>query len=170
MAPTRRSLHERFRDRFIQGTPGECWLWLGRASNMGYGYISEGGSNGSSGRNLLAHRVAYEFFIGPIPGGLVLDHLCSTPLCVNPAHLDPVTQQENTRRTVERGLHRNTRKTHCKRGHEFTPENTRVRPGGTRECRACAHDRAVANRTQHAAYMREWNRRRREASSLASIC
>jgi hypothetical protein len=158
-------MRDRFLAKVAQGAPDECWLWRGAPGWFGYGHIT--GFVDGKRVNRLAHRVSYEFFVGPIPDGLVLDHLCSTPLCVNPAHLEPVTQRENTRRTVERGLHRNTRKTHCDRGHEFTPENTRLRAGGQRECRTCAHDLAVANRAQHAAYMREWNRRRREASSTA---
>ncbi len=79
----------------------------------------------------MAHRVAYELAIGPVPDGLVVDHLCFNRACVRPGHLEPVTQQENVMRA----------RTHCRKGHEFTPENTYVRPGGTggiqRICRTC---------------------------------
>lgn len=71
--------------------PNGCWLWTGCRSN-GYGQI------GMDGRMMLAHRLAYELIIGPIPTGLHIDHLCRTPLCVNPAHLEPVTPAENIRR------------------------------------------------------------------------
>lgn len=108
-----------------------CWLWLGKLSASGYGNVTHGG------RNLMAHRLAYETFVGPIPSGLELDHLCVTPCCVNPDHLEPVTQAENLRRAT-------MRRTHCKHGHEYTPVNTRVRPDGARACRACA--RSAANR------------------------
>ena len=91
------------------------------------------------GRKQLVHRVAFQLFIGPIPEGMQVDHLCGVRHCVNPAHLETVTPLVNTRR-AERG---NARKTHCDAGHEFTPENTRYRtdrPG--RLCRSCDAERA----------------------------
>ena len=107
-----------------------CWLWTGHITNRGYGLLSLSGDY--LGQKRYAHRLAYEVFVGPIPDGLHLDHLCCVPLCVNPAHLEPVTNLENARR-------RYVLKTHCKRGHEFTPENTRLKKDGrTRICRACA--------------------------------
>lgn len=72
-----------------------CWLWTGAKTGAGYGMIRE---VGHGGKMLMAHRVAYELLVGPIPEGLFLDHLCRTPLCVNPAHLEPVTCRENMRR------------------------------------------------------------------------
>ncbi|MFC7842519.1 HNH endonuclease signature motif containing protein [Streptomyces sp. NPDC057382] len=115
---------------FEKTTPGHggCVIFTGHLNNNGYGTIGEGGKHG---RSLYAHRVAYELLVGPIPAGLVLDHRCSTPRCINPRHLEPVTQEENVRRAAEK-------RTHCAQGHEFTPENTRHRPGRGRECRACA--------------------------------
>lgn len=153
-AALRRDLHERFLEKFDRLGPDECWLWKGAPNPPGgYGRIGTGGRPGYS---LFAHRVSYEFHIGPIPPGLVLDHLCSTPLCVNPNHLEAVTQQENVRRTVARGLHSNARKTHCKRGHEFTPENTLHRSRGTRECRHCRRE------LQRRSYWRLVDKRRSE--------
>jgi hypothetical protein len=70
---------------------GECWLWLG-STYEGYGSVNVG----SGSRRV--HVVAYELAVGPVPNGLVLDHLCRTPACCNPAHLEPVTNQENVRR------------------------------------------------------------------------
>lgn len=74
-----------------KGTPDECWHWLG-STREGYGLIKFAGQV----RN--AHRVAYELQVGPIPDGLHIDHLCRNRLCVNAAHLEPVTQAENNRR------------------------------------------------------------------------
>lgn len=73
---------------------GECWLWKGAINEHGYGHMR------SEGRFVRPHRVAYELLVGPVPEGLVLDHLCRTPACVNPAHLEPVTQSENLKRGI----------------------------------------------------------------------
>lgn len=71
---------------------GECWVWCARLNRNGYGRLSVGG------RELMAHRLSYEAHVGPIPDGLLLDHLCRVRQCVNPAHLEPVTHQVNTLR------------------------------------------------------------------------
>lgn len=71
---------------------GSCWIWDRAVNNRGYGTISV------NGRSVMAHRYYYERVKGPIPEGFVVDHLCSVPLCVNPEHLEPVSQAENTRR------------------------------------------------------------------------
>ena len=73
-----------------------CWVWTGARNRAGYGQVSRNGSNVS------AHRWVYKRMRGPIPPGLVLDHLCYNPPCVNPDHLEAVTQEENLRRAVER--------------------------------------------------------------------
>ncbi|MDP9224875.1 MAG: HNH endonuclease [Actinomycetota bacterium] len=86
----------------------------------------------------LAHRVAYELLVGPIPEGLTLDHLCRNTSCVNPQHLEPVTVRENVLRGMGWGA-KNKRKTHCHRGHPFDAKNTLRIPGGTRKCRTCAN-------------------------------
>lgn len=104
----------------------KCWHWRGRTLR-GYGKYA----------GKLAHRIAYELEIGAIPGGLEIDHLCRTPRCVNPSHLEPVTQKENMRR-------RYAIYTECASGHPFTPENTYIRPTGWRDCRACIRARALA--------------------------
>jgi len=72
---------------------GPCWLWTGGNDRRGYGRFSD-----ADQRQVLAHRFAYELLVGPIPEGLDLDHLCRVPACVNPAHLEPVTNAENHRR------------------------------------------------------------------------
>ena len=116
---------------------GDCWLWTGALGRGGYGHFYW------QGTNKRAHRVAYKFAVGPIPEGLYLDHLCRVRNCVNPSHLEPVTPGENTRRG-ETGHHmreKATRITHCPQGHAYDASNTRVRPGGKRECRACDRER-----------------------------
>lgn len=108
--------------------PDDCWEWL-RGKSEGYGSFAN--TNGSD----RAHRISYELLVGPVPEGLELDHLCRNRCCVNPAHLEPVTRRENILRGD--GLTANrARKTHCIRGHEFTPENTRWK-GTRRNCREC---------------------------------
>lgn len=123
---------------------GECWLWVAAKDVHGYGRFGIW----ADGRTVpyLAHRVCYEHYVGPIPEGLTLDHLCKNPPCVNPDHLEPVTQAENVRRGRGADLWRN--KTHCPSGHPYSPENTLVNARGSRECRACrnAADRARYHR------------------------
>lgn len=121
-------------DRFWEKvTPtGFCWEWAGSPDPAGYGSYS------LAGRAVRSHRVAYELLVGPIPDGLVLDHLCRNRGCVNPDHLEPVTQGENARR----GLVGLKRKTHCIRGHRLSDENTyKHRPGNGRPCKQCARDK-----------------------------
>ena len=119
----------RFSEKVIVG--GECWEWVGHL-NKGYGMIY------SEGRNVRAHRVSYEMFVGPIASGLEIDHLCRNTRCVNPSHLEPVTHKENGRRAIP--YHPFVVRTHCKNGHEFSQENTRLRDGG-RVCVACRKQR-----------------------------
>lgn len=128
-----KNLPERFRSKFITDESG-CWLWTATINNKGYGqfYSQERRTK------VYAHRWSYEHNVGPIPEGLVIDHLCRTPRCVNPEHLEPVTFAENLRRG-EGGLRRQqlmAARTHCRNGHEFIESNV-YRYGGERRCRAC---------------------------------
>lgn len=127
-----------------------CWEWTASRRN-GYGQFGV-----SADAIVPAHRFAYEYLVGPIPEGLVIDHLCRNPACVNPRHLEPVSSGENVLRG-ESPQACNARKTHCKHGHEFTPENTYVDRGSRRHCKVCR-----ARRT------REFNARL--GSELGSEC
>lgn len=114
-----------------------CWLWQG-ATSHGYGVMWNGE------RVIRAHRFAYVSMVGAVPDGLVLDHLCRDRRCVRPDHLEPVTLKENLRRGVGADVtrQRHQSQTHCKYGHEFTPENTYVRPGTIhRVCLICRRRR-----------------------------
>lgn len=128
--------------------PSGCWEWTGPTNPLGYGLIN----SGPTGRR-STHRASYAFFVGPIPEGLVLDHLCRNRRCANPAHLEAVTCAENLRRGVGFAA-TNARKTHCVNGHEFDDKNTIHRRDG-RRCRECrnAQDRSrrLAFRTREAA-------------------
>lgn len=110
-----------------------CWLFTSAVNPNGYGYFS------IKGRYYLAHRVVYEWRVGPIPQGKQIDHLCRVRRCVNPDHLEPVTCKENTHRG-DGPAGRNARKTHCKRGHPFNEANTHLRLAGGRSCRACRRE------------------------------
>lgn len=93
------------------------------------------------GRKQYIHRVVYEWLCGPIPEGRGLHHICETPRCVNPKHLQPVDHAEHQVEHGYKGIEiraANARaKTHCLNGHEYTPENTRVTKEGWRRCRTC---------------------------------
>jgi hypothetical protein len=112
---------------------GGCWIWEAATTTNGYGHFKQ------DGKNVMAHRWAYTFFGGTIDG-LELDHLCRNRSCVNPAHLEPVTHQENVRRGKASAL---LVRTHCPNGHEYNAVNTYARPDGKgRECKECSRERS----------------------------
>ena len=110
---------------------GPCWIWLG-AMDREYGRFS------TNGKGYRAHRFAYELLKGPIPKGKVTDHLCRVRCCVNPGHIEPVTNKENLLRGVSFSAV-NARKTHCPKGHPFDERNT-FHCRERRHCRACRRE------------------------------
>lgn len=134
---------ETFFVRQVHFKPG-CWEWLGNKDRTGYGRFGRGGR--------AAHRFAYRLWNGPIPDGLSVLHRCDNPGCVKPGHLWLGTQSDNLRDMASKGRHANQRKTHCKHGHEFTPENIYIAGGTRRQCRACRRG-----------YIANWHAQRRAA-------
>jgi hypothetical protein len=113
----------------------ECWPWLG-AITGGYGVVSPALQRDGGFKSRRVHRIIYELLIGPIPDGLVPDHLCRNRRCANPKHLEIVTNKENILRGISWSA-KNAMKTHCPQGHEYSEENTYIDPSGYRQCRKC---------------------------------
>lgn len=123
-----------------------CWLWTGAKNNMGYGQLWDGT------RVQYAHRLVYQLLSGPIPEGRELDHLCRTPSCVRPDHLEPVTHRENVVRGTSLPAQR-AHLTHCKYGHPFDADNTQVRRDGDRIRRACRECMRIKARLYKARFL-----------------
>lgn len=126
-------------------TRDDCWIWAGGVDGHGYGEFRVAKGR----RSAMAHRVAWTIERGEIPESVVLDHTCRTRLCVNPRHLEPVTNKENILRGSSFAAV-NAAKTHCVRGHELTPANmVGGGPSGSRtkrHCLKCAADKERARR------------------------
>lgn len=117
---------ERFIEKVADPDSRGCLLWTAAKSAGGYGAFK------MNGRTYRAHRLAYEWLVGPIPDGLVLDHLCRVRHCVNPHHLEPVTNKVNALRGERSNRPR------CPQGHAYSEANTYLQKStGHRMCRAC---------------------------------
>ena len=129
---------------------GDCWRWTGSINggkNGGYGNFRVGG------KVVKAHRYAWERLVGPIPEGMITDHLCLNRACVNPDHIEIVTRGENTRRSWVVPAAKNARKTHCQNGHILSDENLRME-GKSRRCVPCY-------RKYQREYQREYQQKKR---------
>lgn len=133
--PMSEEMLARFEAKYEVNDSG-CWVWTAAMQRGGYGLFH-------ADKLTSAHRVAYEHYVGAIPPGLQIDHLCRNRACVNPAHLEAVTQSENIRRGMV-GQPQAAR-THCPHGHAYTAANTyRVPKTGHRLCRTCERIRRRA--------------------------
>jgi len=149
-----------FLERVVRDSETDCWRWTGPRMRSGYGTFC------FRGYQTTAHRAAWLLLCGPIPSHLHVDHLCRVRDCVNPAHLEPVTQAENTRRAK-------ALITHCPRGHAFDSivRNGRKR-GVCRSCRTCRRERMREYRAAHGDRVRETERRSywRKKAQMADSC
>lgn len=138
--------------RRLHYTTNGCLLWAGYKNPDGYGVMGIEGR-----RTERTHVVAYRLFVGEIPAGLELDHLCRQRACANPLHLEPVTHAENMRR-----CHRATRET-CLYGHPWTNGSTYINPSGERSCRLCTQERhrQPSSKERKRQYMRQYRARKR---------
>lgn len=136
---------------------GVCWNWTASKKYKNYGQFWY------KGRNDFAHRVSYELCKGVIPDGLQIDHLCRNPSCVNPDHLEAVTQKENILRGVGLSAQR-ARQTHCKNGHPLSGDNLRRDKKFRRICKTCAR------KTSRVVWMKNKDRLNAERNAKRKIC
>lgn len=128
-----------------RGHLSPCRIWTGSLAHSGYGQVRDGK------KMAKAHVVVWEHHHGQKPQGMELDHLCRVPACCNPEHLELVTHHENMMRSNTPSA-QNARKTHCIHGHVFSPENTKVRSQGWRECIPCYETRKRLRREKRAGF------------------
>lgn len=111
-----------------------CWMWTGAIDGHGYGRVL-----GKNRKNTQAHRISWEMNMGPIPSGMVLDHICRLPCCVNPAHLRIFTRRQNALENSFGMSALNAARKKCKNGHEYSFASSWAHP--QRVCRECIAER-----------------------------
>lgn len=138
---------ERFWRLVDKRGPEDCWLWLG-GTGGGHPRGRFWGGKDFGAKLFYSHRIAWGMLVGPIPDGLVIDHLCKNGLCQNPAHMRLVTQYVNVTENSDSAWALNKAKTHCKHGHPLSGENLRqdLRGRGHRNCRECSRLAALADK------------------------
>lgn len=144
MAKARRPIKDRLLDLIDKDR--DCWVWTGSTNSQGYGRLTTGSRSDNTRKTEAAHRASYRTFVGEIPNGLTIDHLCRNRKCINPDHLEAVTIKEN----VSRGnplWKQQMARTHCPQGHEYTEDNIyryATKHGGTcRNCKTCMKARSI---------------------------
>jgi len=139
------SLWKRIYGNYVVANSG-CWEWTGnnKKDDYGYSYLSLN-FKGKKNLTLGVYRAMYALIHGLPAKGLHLDHLCRNVNCINPKHLEPVTTQENQKRSPVSITTVNSSKTHCLNGHEFNEQNTYIPPKrqNRRECRTCKRQRSA---------------------------
>ena len=142
-----RSPQEHFWEK-VREAPSGCWEWVGASDEYGYGSFRI--SRHDKGKTWTTHRLAWRWLRGPLPSWLEIDHLCNSPPCVNPAHLQLVPRGFNGRQGSAVASANRRAKTHCKWGHAFTEDNIYMISDGSRECRKCRrrmnHDGLIRRR------------------------
>jgi len=154
-----RSTQDRFEEKVSIEPNSGCWLWTGAANAAGYGRLYVW----PEGKHQKAHRISYELHVGAIPDGMFVCHRCDNPSCVNPQHLFIGTRQDNVDDMNRKGRHRNQKKTHCPKGHAFTPDNLaahELKRSGGRTCKTCERARSLRRSMERTA--------RRKASVAAT--
>ena len=146
----------RFNRAYSEDPETGCWVWALSLDPDGYGHIRLGSRTDGTRRRMLAHRFAYQQFMGPLDPALTIDHLCRNRACVNPAHLEQVTPRENTQRGARATANE------CAKGHPFSGDNLVVTRSGKRRCRECANNyaREYQRKTGHR-YSKSYRERRR---------
>jgi len=145
----------RFMAKVNKDAPGGCWRWTAGSKNQRYGMFYEVATRAGA-KQVLAHRFSYEVFVGPIPEGTEIDHLCRNTKCINPEHLEAVSHRENVHRGTS-PMADNAKKTHCRNGHPYDDEHTYLYKG-KRQCRPCRNAYSMK-------YMKTYRKKDKEIAS-----
>lgn len=146
---------KRFEDKYLINKETGCWEWQAGLDGKGYSAFCV------RKRMKIGHRISYNIYVGEIPKGLVIDHLCKNIKCVNPAHMEPVTQKDNILRG-EAPSSLQAQQTHCLEGHPLFGENLFITKDGKRVCRQCRKNYYYKDLEATRKYQREYARKRRQ--------